>query len=154
GCRLNRRQGHWPTGVRRWPPARPQSAPHGRPLMCSQGVLSRTWPLPWRAFWGRLLPRFYRVFWPSLKFLIAQPYRALAAAASGLNERASQRCNWDRGGYSPREFAPDRSRRPGAAGPFPSCSRNTRMLITPAYAQAAAGGDANSMLMSLLPFAL
>src|SRR5919197_1924360 len=44
--------------------------------------------------------------------------------------------------------------RPGAAGPFPSCSRNTRMLITPAYAQAAAGGDANSMLMSLLPFAL
>src|SRR5215510_13513943 len=117
--------------------------------MCSQGVLSRTWPLP-----GRLLPRFYRVFWPSLKFLIAQPYRSLAAAASGLNERASQRCNWDRGGYSPREFAPDRSRRPGAAGPFPSCSRNTRMLITPAYAQAAAGGDANSMLMSLLPFAL
>src|SRR5258708_33706538 len=28
------------------------------------------------------------------------------------------------------------------------------MLITPAYAQAAAGADANSMLMSLLPFAL
>ena len=28
------------------------------------------------------------------------------------------------------------------------------MWITPAYAQAAAGGDANSMLMSLLPFAL
>ena len=28
------------------------------------------------------------------------------------------------------------------------------MLITPAYAQASAGGDANSMLMSLLPFAL
>jgi preprotein translocase subunit YajC len=28
------------------------------------------------------------------------------------------------------------------------------MLITPAYAQAAASGDANSMLMSLLPFAL
>ena len=28
------------------------------------------------------------------------------------------------------------------------------MLISPAYAQAAAGGDANSMLMSLLPFAL
>jgi len=28
------------------------------------------------------------------------------------------------------------------------------MLITPAYAQAALGGDANSMLMSLLPFAL
>ena len=28
------------------------------------------------------------------------------------------------------------------------------MLITPAYAQAAGGGDANSMLMSLLPFAL
>ncbi|HWW46743.1 MAG TPA: preprotein translocase subunit YajC [Xanthobacteraceae bacterium] len=28
------------------------------------------------------------------------------------------------------------------------------MLITPAFAQAAAGNDANSMLMSLLPFAL
>ena len=28
------------------------------------------------------------------------------------------------------------------------------MLITPAYAQAAAGGDSTSMLMSLLPFAL
>ncbi|MEN3350226.1 MAG: preprotein translocase subunit YajC [Bradyrhizobium sp.] len=28
------------------------------------------------------------------------------------------------------------------------------MLITPAFAQAGAGGDANSMLMSLLPFAL
>ncbi len=28
------------------------------------------------------------------------------------------------------------------------------MLITPAYAQAAAGGDANSMLMSRLPYAL
>jgi preprotein translocase subunit YajC len=27
------------------------------------------------------------------------------------------------------------------------------MFVTPAYAQAAAGGDANSMLMSLLPFA-
>ena len=28
------------------------------------------------------------------------------------------------------------------------------MLITPAFAQAAPGGDANSMLMSLLPFVL
>ena len=28
------------------------------------------------------------------------------------------------------------------------------MLITPAYAQAAAGGDTSSMLVSLLPFAL
>ena len=28
------------------------------------------------------------------------------------------------------------------------------MLITPAYAQAAGAGDTNSMLMSLLPFAL
>src|ERR1700741_2916345 len=32
--------------------------------------------------------------------------------------------------------------------------RGLPMLITPAFAQAAAGGDANSMLMSLLPFAL
>ena len=28
------------------------------------------------------------------------------------------------------------------------------MLITPAFAQAAGGGDANSMLMSILPFAM
>jgi len=44
-----------------------------------------------------------------------------------------------------------------AAKPTPDFSddvRTVRMLITPAYAQAAAGGDANSMLMSLLPFAL
>jgi preprotein translocase subunit YajC len=33
-------------------------------------------------------------------------------------------------------------------------TRIVRMLITPAFAQAAAGGDTNSMLMSLLPFAL
>src|SRR6201982_1190595 len=33
-------------------------------------------------------------------------------------------------------------------------TRIVRMLITPAFAQAGAGGDANSMLMSLLPFAL
>src|SRR6185436_7738931 len=33
-------------------------------------------------------------------------------------------------------------------------TRTIRMLITPAYAQAAGAGDANSMLMSLLPFAL
>src|SRR4029078_8993264 len=39
------------------------------------------------------------------------------------------------------------------AGSF-RLTRIVRMLITPAYAQAAAGGDANSMLMSLLQFAL
>jgi preprotein translocase subunit YajC len=33
-------------------------------------------------------------------------------------------------------------------------TRIVRMLITPAFAQAGAGGDTNSMLMSLLPFAL
>ena len=50
--------------------------------------------------------------------------------------------------------------------PGPACAREAArrsipvsrglipMLITPAYAQAAAGGDTNSMLMSLLPFAL
>jgi preprotein translocase subunit YajC len=31
---------------------------------------------------------------------------------------------------------------------------DVQMFITPAFAQAAAGGDTNSMLMSLLPFAL
>src|SRR3979490_1707771 len=43
------------------------------------------------------------------------------------------------------------------ANALPVHSRFTwivRMLITPAFAQAAAGGDTNSMLMSLLPFAL
>src|SRR5262245_34919787 len=51
---------------------------------------------------------------------------------------------------------PGPGRRPGAAGPFSVLAVQgfARMLITPAYAQAAAGGDANSMLMSLLPFAL
>src|SRR3954469_10958249 len=41
---------------------------------------------------------------------------------------------------------------------FPShramAHEDDRMLITPAYAQAAGAGDTNSMLMSLLPFAL
>src|SRR3954471_14054483 len=46
-----------------------------------------------------------------------------------------------------------RYRSSGMAGSFPS-HEDCSMLITPAYAQAAAGGDANSMLMSLLPFAL
>src|SRR5436305_706249 len=39
------------------------------------------------------------------------------------------------------------------AGPF-RFTRIPRMLITPAFAQAAGAGDTNSMLMSLLPFAL
>src|SRR5204863_439314 len=37
---------------------------------------------------------------------------------------------------------------------IPRFTRIVRMLITPAFAQAAGGGDTNSMLMSLLPFAL
>src|SRR5438132_6048886 len=41
----------------------------------------------------------------------------------------------------------------GMAGSF-RITRIVRMLITPAYAQAAAGGEANSMLMTLLPLAL
>src|ERR1700722_3296437 len=64
-----------------------------------------------------------------------------------------QRCNWDRGRYSPREFA--RTGQPLDALPVHSRStRIVRMLITPAFAQAAGAGDTNSMLMSLLPFAL
>src|SRR4051794_15815902 len=42
---------------------------------------------------------------------------------------------------------------PGVAGCH-GLTRIVQMLITPAFAQAAAGGDTNSMLMSLLPFAL
>src|SRR3954469_8913760 len=58
---------------------------------------------------------------------------------------AWRRCNWAAGRYSPREFA-----LPANAVEL----RIVRMLITPAFAQAAGAGDTNSMLMSLLPFAL
>jgi preprotein translocase subunit YajC len=69
-----------------------------------------------------------------------------------------RRCNWDRGRYSPREFdrtGPTRC----VAGSWPfheewPFHEDVRMFITPAFAQAAGGGDTNSMLMSLLPFAL
>ena len=40
------------------------------------------------------------------------------------------------------------------ANRFTPSHEDLLMFITPAYAQAAAGGDTNSMLMSLLPFAL
>src|SRR5437868_15535854 len=56
-----------------------------------------------------------------------------------------RRCNWAAGRYSPREFGYAGERR---------LTRTIRMLITPAFAQAAGAGDTNSMLMSLLPFAL
>src|SRR5450432_4880223 len=60
--------------------------------------------------------------------------------------RGWRRCNWGAGRYSPREFGYTGRRR---------FTRIVRMFITPAFAQAAAaGGDTNSMLMSLLPFAL
>jgi preprotein translocase subunit YajC len=96
--------------------------------------------------------RFCWIFSTWLKFLTGQPYRALTVAASRAKESAGQRCNWDRDGYIPREFAPEpdlfgRSR-------FSPSHEDHLMFITPAYAQAAAGGDTNSMLMSLLPFAL
>ncbi len=63
-----------------------------------------------------------------------------------------QRCNWDRGRYIPREFAPNRTFS-GAAGSAPF-HEDLLKFITPAYAQAAARGDTSSMVMSLLPFAL
>jgi preprotein translocase subunit YajC len=63
-----------------------------------------------------------------------------------------QRCNWDRGRYSPREFT--RTARRETCWRSIPVSRGFSMLITPAFAQAAGGGDTNSMLMSLLPFAL
>src|SRR5947199_8719696 len=56
-----------------------------------------------------------------------------------------RRCNWGAGRYSPREFGYAGKRRR---------TRTVRMLTTPAFAQAAGAGDTNSMLMSLLPFAL
>jgi preprotein translocase subunit YajC len=78
----------------------------------------------------------------------------LAAPASQVKRGSGQRCNWDRGRYSPREFARTGALAKAAlAGSF-RLTRIVLMLITPAYAQAAAGGDTNSMLMSLLPFAL
>src|SRR6202012_3699442 len=63
------------------------------------------------------------------------------------------RCNWAGGRYSPRQICPGSARRQPRLADIRS-TRTERMLITPAYAQAAAGGDTNSMLMSLLPFAL
>jgi preprotein translocase subunit YajC len=48
---------------------------------------------------------------------------------------------------------PEPAQRQCVAGPFPF-HEGCPMLITPAFAQGAAGGDTNSMLMSLLPFAL
>jgi preprotein translocase subunit YajC len=88
-----------------------------------------------------------------LKFLMGQPYRALTVAASSAKTDAGQRCNWDRYRYIPREFAPNRTF--SGAARFSLFHEDFRMFfISPAYAQAAAGGDTNSMLMSLLPFAL
>ena len=86
-------------------------------------------------------------------FLTAQPLagackqRGNAARMSG----SAQRCNWAAGRYSPREFPsrPDAVRSPVRARITEDCP----MLITPAFAQAAGGGD-NDMLMSLLPFVL
>jgi preprotein translocase subunit YajC len=82
------------------------------------------------------------------------------AALSGLRTRRKvakravwQRCNWGNGRYSPREFD-QTGRLEGMTGFPPVLTRIVRMLITPAYAQAAGAGDTNSMLMSLLPFAL
>jgi preprotein translocase subunit YajC len=74
-------------------------------------------------------------------------------AASHAGRRAGSRCNWDRGRYIPREirFLPAR---PGGGLPAIPVTRIDRMLITPAYAQAAAAGDTNSMLGMLLPFAI
>jgi preprotein translocase subunit YajC len=92
----------------------------------------------------------------SLGFLTMQPYRAFWQPASHSNQgqmRGGRRCNWDRGRYSPREFART-GLTPKALPVYSRFTRIVRMLITPAFAQAAAGGDTNSMLMSLLPFAL
>src|SRR5579863_5964223 len=81
------------------------------------------------------------------------PLTGLTGGRKRRKSGVGRRCNWDRGRYSPREFA-----RIGSALGRPAVhSRSTRiarMLITPAFAQAAGGGDTNSMLMSLLPFAL
>src|SRR5260221_5189972 len=114
-------------------------------------------PLP--CMWGDppFAPGFSWVFSTFSLFLPAQPYRALAAPASALNEGSGHvaigpaaaivRANLPGPATCPRRYA----------HAWPVLSRLTRivrMLITPAYAQAAAGGDANSMLMSLLPFAL
>src|SRR5437016_7777606 len=133
---------------------RARSAPGYRPRVTSpQGVLPRlAGACARRAVLGRQ-SRFCGAFWTSEKFLTAQPYRACKGPASHANEEpasvaigtaaaivranltgpatASRRCRF-----------------------IPRFTRIVRMLITPAFAQAAGGGDTNSMLMSLLPFAL
>src|SRR5882757_10921143 len=80
------RQGKRRKAAPRSLPAHPRSARHDRSLMPLPDVLSRSW----RA--SRLRPsrlpgaRISLVFWTWAKFLKAQPYRALAGLASGLNE--------------------------------------------------------------------
>src|SRR4051794_3914747 len=74
------------------------------------------------------------------------PISGLRKPCKPHKSMAWRRCNWAAGRYSPREICYFRQ--------APFTSRIVRMLITPAFAQAAGAGDTNSMLMSLLPFAL
>src|SRR5258708_39685512 len=94
-----------------------------------------------------------RGFFDILEVPDGAPISGLTGRCKRSKSEVWQRCNWDRGRYSPREFA--RTGLDAKALPFHShFTRIVQMLITPAFAQAAGGGDTNSMFMSLLPFAL
>src|SRR2546423_11360878 len=138
-----------PTAAPRCFPAHARFAPR-HPLAMKTDVLPRRKPI-WRSPLSRLRERlFSEAFLTSLAFLTTHPYRALKGAASGANDRAGSVAIGT-------AAAIVRANLPGPArhdaGPF-RFTRIPRMLITPAFAQAAGGGDTNSMLMSLLPFAL
>jgi preprotein translocase subunit YajC len=92
---------------------------------------------------------FFDILWVPDK----APISGLLGGCKRRKSTGWRRCNWERGRYSPREFA--RTGQMLMHRRFiPVSVRIVRMLITPAFAQAAGAGDTNSMLMSLLPFAL
>jgi preprotein translocase subunit YajC len=98
----------------------------------------------------------------STLLLLAGPPRPRKAgvaesAQNGPFLGSAQRCNWGRGGYSPREIEPPSPGRDCR----PVCpeidTREASMFTSPAFAQGlfgGGGGDSSSMIMSLLPFAL
>ena len=93
------------TGARQWPPGRARSAPSASCSGAAWDVLSRRARISARRPSRPRGSLFSEAFLTSFGFLTMHPYRAFRKAASGANEGVWQRCNWDRGRYSPREFA-------------------------------------------------
>jgi preprotein translocase subunit YajC len=83
---------------------------------------------------------------------------AVESTENGRFLRVARRCNWARGGYSPREIEPLSPGRVCRPVRPEIDTRKASMFITAAHAQGlfggGGGGDGGSMIMSLLPFAL